>query len=216
MKDNIDFNASANIIKSHYHGKSLSLLQIPFEGNVGESIEVSPYLEVSFSSKKISPLPSKYTIVRDVAESNDDLYYPACPTINDLKDFPNLDKAKKEEIDWLEDNCSANRAQGWAQHHSSKKRNASSHVGINSIMPMLSDKVCTLKMQCHCMDMIIQIVNVLNPGKTPVDACDCPVYALIKRSSDQISSEIQKLLVFSRPASCLTLSAHHTWKTYNW
>ena len=68
VKDNIDFNASANIIKSHYHGTSLSLLQIPFEGNVGESIEVSPYLEVSFSSKKVGPLPSKYTNVRNVAE----------------------------------------------------------------------------------------------------------------------------------------------------
>ena len=196
VKDNIDFNASANIIKSHYHGTSLSLLQIPFEGSTGKSIEVSPYLEVSFSSKKISPLPSKYTSVQDVAESNADLYYPACPTMKDLNDFPNLDKAKKEEIDWLEAMYSANMAQGWAQHHSLKKRNTSSHVGINSIMPMLSDKVSTLKMQCHCMDMNIQIVNGLNPGQTPVDACDCPVYALTKEAQIRFPLKYKNYLSF--------------------
>ena len=198
MKDNIDVNASANIIKMHYHGTSLSLLQIPFAENTGEDIEISPYLEVSFTSKKISPLPLKYTTVKRVPQSSNDLYYPTSPDVKDINDFPNMTKAMREETEWLDHFHSSNNedAKGWAQYHSSFKRGPTPIQGINSIMPMLPDKVSTLAMQCDRMDLNIELINILNPGQTPVDACDCPVYALTKEAQIRFPSKYENYFTF--------------------
>ena len=39
VKDNVDKNASSNLVKSHYHRTSISLLQFPEWENEGESLE---------------------------------------------------------------------------------------------------------------------------------------------------------------------------------
>ena len=36
-------------------------------------------------------------------------------------------------------------------------------------------------MQAHCMLLNQTTVQILNPGQTPVDVCDCPVFALSKK-----------------------------------
>ena len=48
------------------------------------------------------------------------------------------------------------------------------------MLPLLRDKVSTLEMQYHCMQLNKDIVNIVNPGQIVVDACDQPVYALTK------------------------------------
>ena len=63
-------------------------------------------------------------------------------------------------------------------------------------MSMLPDKVSTLAMQSHCMDLIIELVNVLNPEQTPVDACDCPVYALTKEAQIGFPSKYENYFTF--------------------
>ena len=52
--------------------------------------------------------------------------------------------------------------------------------GINSIAPLLREKVSTLEMQNHVMTLNEKTVEALNPGQTAVDWSDCPVYALTK------------------------------------
>ena len=54
--------------------------------------------------------------------------------------------------------------------------------GINTISPLLRDKVHTLNMQAHCMLLNINSVNILNEGQTPVDTCDEPLFALSKEA----------------------------------
>ena len=52
--------------------------------------------------------------------------------------------------------------------------------GINAIMPMIREPVHTLQMQYHCMQITKTTIEAVNPGQTPVDVSDQPVYALIK------------------------------------
>ena len=48
-------------------------------------------------------------------------------------------------------------------------------------MPLIHEKVATLKSQYNCMKIIKATINFINPSQIPVDALDCPVYALSKQ-----------------------------------
>ena len=50
------------------------------------------------------------------------------------------------------------------------------------MLPLLRDRVNTLDMQVHAMNLNIKAISSLNPGQTPVDASNCPVYALTKEA----------------------------------
>ena len=89
--------------------------------------------------------------------------------------------AKKQEYNWLDQFiANGDLAKSWLQYRSGENTSVPIHKGINSILPLIGDKVNTLDMQYHTMKLNIKIVNVLNPGQTPVDVSDCPVYALTK------------------------------------
>ena len=59
--------------------------------------------------------------------------------------------------------------EGWAAHHASMGRGNEHPPGINTISPLIRDKVATLNTQGHCMLENIKSTNILNPGQTPVD-----------------------------------------------
>ena len=52
-------------------------------------------------------------------------------------------------------------------------------LGINTILLLLRDKVSNFKMQTHLIQLNMKWTTDLNPGQTPVDVSDQPVYALI-------------------------------------
>ena len=80
----------------------------------------------------------------------------------------------------------------WVTYHASQKRGVQHPPGINTILPMLRDKVHTLNTQAHIMKLNIKWTENLNPGQTPVDVSDQPVYALTKtlqyRCPDEFSN----------------------------
>ena len=47
-------------------------------------------------------------------------------------------------------------------------------------MPLINKKVATLKAQFHCMNIIKDTINFINPTQVPIDVSDQPVYALSK------------------------------------
>ena len=51
---------------------------------------------------------------------------------------------------------------------------ASQFKDANSLLPLLWDRVNTLDMQVHTMNLKIKATSALNPGQTPVDVPDCP------------------------------------------
>ena len=76
VKDNIDKNASANLIKSHYHGTSISLLQFPINGQLGDELDRVDFVDISHGSKKLSPLPAEYTEPIKIPRSIATFYAP--------------------------------------------------------------------------------------------------------------------------------------------
>ena len=64
---------------------------------------------------------------------------------------------------------------GWSTYHASFKWKPIDPPGINTILPLLKDKVHTLIMQVHCMLLNINSVKVLNEGQTLVDTYDQPL-----------------------------------------
>ena len=185
VKDNIDKNAAANLIKSHYHGTSISLLQFPDCEGDGEELQSHEFVDATYNLKKLCPLPAEYTCPTKVYRPSEAFFAPLCTyNFEDIVSFDELEKARTKEHEWaftfstLADNCKA-----WAQYHSSES-DASKHVceGINSLLPLLRDKVNTLQMQCHTMKLNTKAVKALNPDQTPVDVSDCPVFALTKEA----------------------------------
>ena len=104
VKDNIDKNATANLVSSHFHGTGISLLQHVEYENQGEFINISEYLDSSHHSKKLAPWPAGYTTSDKVCFLNSDYYAPLCSYNfeEDKVDLPNLQREKlKEKNDYI-------------------------------------------------------------------------------------------------------------------
>ena len=54
--------------------------------------------------------------------------------------------------------------------------------GGNALLPLIRDKVNTTDKQCYIMKLNIKAVEALDPGQTPADKSDCPIFALTKEA----------------------------------
>ena len=200
LKDNIDVNPKANFNKSSYHGTSSSCIQFRHNADQGEEFPPAQFPErLNRESKKLAPLPSDYTSVKNVypAKFKTELYAPLSPDHVSPTEFPTYDYAVTEELDWLSkcadilSNPDNVYIPGWASHHASQQRGIQSPPGINTILPLHRDNISTFNMQSHLMHLNMKWTNILNPNQTPVDVSDQPVYALTKelilRFSDKFS-----------------------------
>ena len=66
------------------------------------------------------------------------------------------------------------------RYHSHFNRRPKQPRGINTILPVIPEKVNTLQTQGHCMTLNINSTRTLKPIQTPIDVSDQPVYALTK------------------------------------
>ena len=188
-KDNIVVNPKANFNKSSYHGTSSSIVQFRNTKDDGEDFPPIPFTDkATKESKKLAPLPSEYTSVKNVysAKLNTELWAPASPDYVSPTEFPNYDIAVAEEFKWL-DKCTDILSKldhiyppGWASHYASQKRGIITPSGINTIIPLYREKVSTFNMQSRLMHLNMKWTVTLNSGQTPVDVIDQPVYALTK------------------------------------
>ena len=90
-----------------------------------------------------------------------------------------LANAINDERLWLQNFESQNHA--WSSYHASQKRGSINICGVDTILPLIREKVHTLATQYHCMNIISKTISVINPNQTPVDTCDQPVYTLTKQ-----------------------------------
>ena len=90
-----------------------------------------------------------------------------------------LANAINDERLWLQNFESQNHA--WSSYHASQKRGSINICGVDTVLPLIREKVHTLATQYHCMNIISKTISVMNPNQTPVDTCDQPVYALTKQ-----------------------------------
>ena len=61
IKDNIDKNATANLVQSHFHGTGISLFQLLDHENQGKSLDCHGFTDAVYNIKKLAPLPAEYT-----------------------------------------------------------------------------------------------------------------------------------------------------------
>ena len=100
---NIDKNATANLVQSHFHGTGISLFQLLDDENQGESLNCHGYIDVVYSIKKLAPLPAEYTQARKFYRSSEELFAPPCRfNYEDLFEYPALNLAKTKEQQWLQ------------------------------------------------------------------------------------------------------------------
>ena len=184
-KDNIDKNATANLVQSHFHGTGISLFQLLDHENQGESLDCDVFIDAVFNIKKLAPLPAEYTQPRKVYRSPAKLFAPLCRfNCEDLFEYPELNLAKTEEQQWLQKFASCvDSAKSRAQYHMHEKCIQPRNVkDTNSLLPLLRDRVNTLDMQVHTVNLNIKTISALNPGQMPVVASHCPVYAVKKEA----------------------------------
>ena len=189
LKDNIDVNPKANFNKWSYHGTSSSIVQFRSTKEDGDDFPPTPFTDkVTKESKKLAPLPSEYTSVKNVypAKFNTELRAPASPDYVLPIEFRNYDIAFTEEFKWL-DKCTVVLSKhdhiypsGWASHHASQKRDILTPWAIHTIIPLHQEKVSTFNMQSHLIHLNMKWAETLNLTQTPVDVSDQPVYALTK------------------------------------
>ena len=183
--DNIGKNVTTNFVQSHFHGTGISLFQLLDHENQGESLDCHGFIDAVYNIKKLAPLPAEYTQPRKVYRSSEELFAPLCRfNYEYLFEHPQLDLAKTEEQQWLQQFGSfADSAKSWAQYHIHEKCIQPPNVkDTNSLLPLLQDRVNTLDMQVHTMNLNIKAISALIPGQTSVDVSDCPVYAATKEA----------------------------------
>ena len=66
-------------------------------------------------------------------------------------------------------------------YHASQKRGSINICGVDTILPLISEKVHMLATQYYCMNIISKTISVINPNPLPVDTCDQSAYALTKQ-----------------------------------
>ena len=70
----------------------------------------------------------------------------------------------------------------WSSYHSNNLtcNNSDCVPGRHSLMPLINEKVNTLKSPYHCMAIIKKTINVTNKGQVLIDTSDQPVCAILK------------------------------------
>ena len=210
LKDNIDVNPKANFNKSSCHGTSSSIVQFRNTKGNGEDFPPAPFTDMAtIGSKKLAPLLSEYTSVKNVypAKFNTELWAPASPDYVSPTEFSNDDTAVAEEFKWL-DKCTDILSEldhtyppGWASHHASQKRGILIPSGVYTIIPLHREEVSTFNIQSHLMYLNMKWTETLNPGQTPVDVSDQPVYALTKELQFHFMEIFSNLFSFIRTDS---------------
>ena len=85
---------------------------------------------------------------------------------------------------------------GWSRFHTELQRRMLDHPGVNTISPLLRDKVNTLHMQNHCLLLNMQSTKVLNENQIPVDVSDQPAFALTKELQFRLPNIFSDYLPF--------------------
>ena len=90
------------------------------------------------------------------------------------------------EYEWLQFLSLTNEALNdetvsWSAYHSLKGRGPHVNISISSLLPLLQEQAHSVAIIKHIMDKIKEVTSFLNPGQTPVMACDQPLFVLVKQ-----------------------------------
>ena len=155
---------------------SILILQFPLTENSTPlpPIEINPSHFQSSKSKIVDGLPESYANVKAISDIPvvpfKNVFFLSDYTVNiptPRKNVPDnvMLEAWDEKIEWIEVVDEAFKfdsvCKSWTRHHSEMNRCESSPVGINTILPLITNEVCTIETQYHCMTIIKNTFNNL-------------------------------------------------------
>ena len=187
--DNIDHNPSSTTATGSLHGTAISLFQHPTRENHGQERAVVQLASVQLI-KGIASLPKQYAEVPPVEAWKIDPSFPNTTVKAD--DFHRLTVDLSDEKKWLDhvksvlDNSVQNQNEkgctSWAAFHASQTTAVTDiPPDISCLLPLFQEEAKSVAMILHSMNTVKRSVEFLNPGQTPVVACDQPLYAIAKK-----------------------------------
>ena len=237
-KDYVDHNARSSTATKHFHGTSMTVMQTPTPGKTetnisnveNTTVDISDTPESientaanglnSLATKEKSKTKQVESIPKEYAEPPyvyfpklvDGLYAVPCPVTDSKYDANDMhDNGVFNEITWLDYAALSSSSQSvnpWSKNHSNLKRQVPDLPGIHAIVPLMNVAVHTLQTQHHCMQYIKKSVNFFNPGQTPVDVCDQPVYVLTKETQSREKDAFGSSSYFSLLGICTSKKAY--------
>lgn len=194
--DNIDHNLSSVHAASSFHGTAISIMQfpklcdlLPSRGLPDQAFElasdVSGDIMLPLTYSEVSPciMPSAapiipYSSVQFSAKKDNAI--PAC-------DF-NWLKVVWQSIERNEEIVNLS----WAAYHAERDMQPSRPSAITALLPMFHHNANTAAMMKHCLIVIRDAIQKLNPGQCPVVTVDQPLYALAKQIQWHFPSEFSE------------------------
>lgn len=189
--DNIDHNPSSTTATGSLHGTAISLFQHPTRENHGQERAVVQLASVQ-PIKGIASLPTQYAEVSPVEAWK---IAPSFPnTTVKADDFHRLTVDLSDEKKWLDhvksvlDNSVQDQNDEgctfWAAFHASRSTAVTDiPPDISCLLPLFQEEAKSVAMILHSMNAVKRSVEFLNPGQTPVIACDQPLYAIAKSNT---------------------------------
>ena len=191
-KDNIDFNAKSTEASKKFHGISMTIAQQLTHEEEGKMQDFT-YEFSSHCSTADLELPKEYVPFTEPPFSRkSDFFAPPCDatmsdTINKAMQQSDVySVGMEQEYLWSSEVShysaeSDHQCRGWSKFHSGNVVSSPYPPGLQALMPLIHEKVATLKSQYNIMKIIKDTINFINPSQVPVDASDCPVNTLSKQ-----------------------------------
>ena len=143
-------NASSTLIKQHYHGINMTIMQ--FQSDINKGVVQSPIYDFSDSKP-----PIRYNNLELPKEYNYPSFQVPLILITYQIGIYTMQLSNRRLIDWKV-------SQG--------SQGSLENIAMSSLMPLINEKVSTLKAQYNCMEIIKNTKNVINFDHIPIDVSD--------------------------------------------
>lgn len=157
-------------------------------------------IELGKRNLKIPSLPIEYSLVEtvpDISGTLIDVPQTFAPLYCDATYLEAIEVEQK----WLNAVESALQSESitteklhWSSFHADRTRDQTLHPCNIALLPLFHETAHTTAMMNHSIKIAIKTTNFLNPGQTPVLACDEPLFALVKELQWKYPESFGKLV----------------------
>ena len=169
--DNIDHDPTSTSAETSFHGTSISVFQHPCEENSNEKIFEFEESDRNIISKP--RLPEYYTNILPVKENKPE--YPKTPASFLYNNGNEPEESLKIE-EWLTKLASGKDSEddriSFSAFHSKSANQENVSKDTSVLLPLLNDSVNSPAMVFHCLQLISNLTNHLNPVQNPVITAD--------------------------------------------
>ena len=193
--DNIDHNPSSTTSTDSFHGTGLSLFQNKEADDISENTNCNfnKQINVVKDKRSVADLPVSYTTIKPTSLPTGDVYIPASLDTSNLENnFVTTNESENQitsaEFKWLQhvkqshtNEITKHTTLSWASYHAHHNTDLTVTPSVNAMLPLFPDESSSPAMLRHCLDVIQEAVQHINPGQVPVVNVDQPLFAKMKQ-----------------------------------